>query len=172
MRCLRYSVAMSLDGYIADVDGGYDWIIMDPAIDFVAYMADFDAMIMGRGTYEVDDGSGPGFEGLAVYVVSTTLDPAAHPNVTVVSENVAAFVTELKARDGKDIWLFGGGVLFRSLIEAGLVDQVEVGVIPALLGQGIPLLPGFEGVAKLKLRACDTYPTGIVMLRYDVENGV
>ena len=48
MRRLRYSVAMSLDGYIADVDGGYDWILMDDAIDFAAYLAGFDAMVMGR----------------------------------------------------------------------------------------------------------------------------
>ena len=63
-----------------------------------------------------------------VHVVSTTLDPAAHPDVTIVSEDVIGSVAALRARAGKDIWLFGGGVLFRSLLEAALVDRVEVAV--------------------------------------------
>jgi dihydrofolate reductase len=160
---------MSLDGYIADLSGGYDWIIMDPEIDFGAYMADFDALIMGRGTYEVAGGGGPGMGAMATYVVSTTLDPSEHPKVTVVSEHVDQFVRDLKAGPGKDIWLFGGGVLFRGLLEAGLVDRVEVGVIPVLLGQGIQLLPGLRGIASLELDTLRQYPTGIVLLNYVVR---
>lgn len=171
MRRLRYAVAMSLDGYIADENGGYEWIVSDPEIDFVALMSGFDALVMGRGTYEVAGGGGPGFGGMSVYVVSTTLEPADHPAVTVVSEDVAGFVADLKAREGKDIWLFGGGILFRALLEAGLVDAVEVSVIPVLLGQGIPMLPGLRGLASLELDTVETYPTGIVRLRYSVVDG-
>ncbi len=169
-RRLRYAVAMSLDGYIAAEDGGYDWITMDPAIDFGAFMADFDTLIMGRGTYEIGgDSGGFGMEGMRTYVVSTTLDPAAHPDVTIVSENVEEFVAELKAEDGKDIWLFGGGVLFRSLLEAGLVDRVELGIMPVLLGDGIQMLPGLEGLARLRLHSVEEFPSsGIVMAKYDV----
>jgi dihydrofolate reductase len=183
---------MSLDGFIADVDGGYAWIMMDPAIDFGAFMAKIDALIMGRGTYEVAGGAGPGFgDGVKTYVVSTTLDPAKHAKVTIISHDVAQRVADLKAEPGKDIWLFGGGVLFRSLLEAGLVDRVEVGVIPVLLGQGIPLLPGFSGSAgaeasakstgakpkgatpwaRLRLHGVEEMPkTGILLLKYDVDN--
>lgn len=172
MRRLRYSVAMSLDGYIADPQGGYDWIIMDPDIDFAAMAAEFDAYLMGRGTYEVTMSS-PEAEGMTsgseVYVVSTTLDPAEHSNVTVISSDVPAAVRALKEREGKDIWLFGGGVLFRSLLEAGLVDRVEVAIIPVLLGEGIPVLPGLDGRARLKLEGQRTYErSGIVMLSYEV----
>jgi dihydrofolate reductase len=195
MRRLRYSVAMSLDGYIADENGGYDWIVMDPAIDFAAFTAKIDTLIMGRGTYEIAAGGGPGFgKDTKVYVVSTTLDPAEHPKVTIVSKDVEKTVAELKAHPGKDIWLFGGGVLFRSLLEAGLVDRVEVGVMPVLLGQGIPLLPGFGGTrpgggggdggrgpsgkgkktgawAKLRLHGVEEMPeTGILLIKYDVVN--
>lgn len=164
---------MSLDGYIADEKGGYGWIPMEDDVDFAQFLTKIDAMIMGRHTYELVQGqdySAFGWGDKAWYVVSTTLDAAAHPDVTIVSEDVEGFVADLKARDGKDIWLFGGGVLFRSLLEAGLVDRVEVGVIPALLGAGIPLLPGLDGVRKLRLHSVEEWPeTGTVLLKYDVE---
>jgi len=112
-----------------------------------------------------------GFEEMETIVVSTTLAQAEHPAVTIVARGVETFVTDLKAQAGKDIWLFGGGVLFRSLLEVGLVDRVEVGVIPVLLGQGIALLPGLEGTAKLRLHSMEEWPTsGIVLLKYDVDN--
>jgi dihydrofolate reductase len=174
-RRLRYSVAMSLDGFIAERDGGYDWIVMDPGIDFAAFTDKIDTVLMGRHTYEVAGQSGGMGSGkLETIVVSTTLDPANHPGVTIVSKNVEAFVSDLKARDGKDIWLFGGGVLFRSLLEAGLVDRVEVGLIPVLLGEGTPMLPGLgAAAAKLRLHSFEEMPaTGTVLLKYDVaESG-
>lgn len=171
-RRVRYSVAMSLDGFIADKDGGYGWITEEPGIDFEAYTAKIDALIMGRHTYELVQGQEGDF-GLAymsTFVVSTTLDPAEHPEVTIVARDVEAFVTDLKTQGGKDIWLFGGGVLFRGLLEAGLVDRVEVAVIPVLLGEGIPLLPGLTGTARLNLHSVEEWPeSGIALLKYDVE---
>jgi dihydrofolate reductase len=168
-RRLVYQVATSLDGFIADAKGGYDWIVMDPDIDFGALFARFDALVMGRGTYEVSGSAGPGFGSKKVYVISTTLDPKKHKKVTVVSKDVAATVTKLKQEPGKDIWLFGGGKLFRSLLEAGLVDRVELAVIPVLLGAGIPVLPGLDGVVSLKLDEVKKYPkSGTMMLCYDV----
>ncbi|MEQ1858096.1 MAG: dihydrofolate reductase family protein, partial [Longimicrobiales bacterium] len=166
---LRYQVATSLDGFIADDKGGYDWIVMDPDIDFGALMAQFDTLLMGRGTYEIAGGGGPGFGDKAVYVVSTTLDPKQHKKVTIVSKDVEAFVADLKKQSGNDIWLFGGGVLFRSMLEAGLVDRVELAIIPVLLGAGIPVLPGLDGVAKLKLDEVTRYPkSGTMLLGYEV----
>lgn len=170
-RRLRYSVAMSLDGFIADKDGGYDWIVEEDEIDFAAFTAKIDTLIMGRHTYELvsSQESGMGFEEMQTIVVSTTLDAAEHPAVTVVADELEAFVADFKAREGKDIWLFGGGVLFRSLLEAGLVDRVEVGVIPVLLGEGIPLLPGLRGLAPLRLHSVEEMRTsGILLLKYDV----
>ena len=61
--------------------------------------------------------------------------------MTVVAERVEETLDDLRAKPGKDIWLFGGGSLFRSLLEARRVDTVEVAVMPVLLGGGIPLLP-------------------------------
>lgn len=169
-RRVRYSVAMSLDGYIAGPKGEFDWIVMDPDIDFRALFQNFDTLLMGRKTYEaaLRMGQGPGMPGMRSYVFSRTLRQADCPDVTV-SDEPETTVPALKATEGKDIWLFGGGSLFRSLLELGMVDTVEVGVIPVLLGGGLPLLPHPSSMAKLSLTNHRVYQkTGTVMLEYAV----
>ena len=173
MRQLRYGVAMSLDGYIADPGGGFDWIVMDPEIDFAQMMARYDAVLMGRGTYEVLKSMGEGgldsMAGVATIVVSQTLKQADHPDVRIVSEDWEEAVRQLLEAPGKDIWLFGGGKLFGSVLNAGLVDSVEVGVIPVLLGGGIPLLDPPAKRFRLELTNHRLYAnSGIVILEYDV----
>src|ERR1051326_5705078 len=155
MRRVRYSVAMSLDGYIAGPEGEADWIIMDPDIDFGALFNEFDTLLMGRGTFEpmakaMAKGGDAGMSGMRTFVFSRTLRQSDHPNVTIVAEKIEETVAALKAEPGKDIWLFGGGQLFRSLAEARLVDTVEVAIIPVLLGGGIPLFPHPAKQVKLK----------------------
>ena len=171
MRRVRYQVACSLDGYIAGPNGEADWIIMDPDIDFTALFGQFDAMLMGRKTFEAmaGQGQGGGMPAMKTYVFSKTLKGGDHRSVTIVNGDPAATVGGLKAKQGKDIWLFGGGALFRSFLELGLVDTVEPAVIPVLLGGGIPLLPAPAARAKLKLTSHRLYPkTGIVLLEYAV----
>jgi dihydrofolate reductase len=169
MRRLCYAVASSLDGFIAGPHGEYDWIVRDPSIDFAAKFAQYDTLLMGRGTYEIAKAqrNSPLSRGQKWIVVSRTLKPAEHPDITILASGVAVAVDALKAQPGKDIWLFGGGVLFRSLLDAGLVDTVEVGLQPVLLGSGIPLLP--EGRHRsLKLTQSKAMPSGILMLNYSV----
>ena len=140
MRRVRYVVAMSLDGYIAGPNGEADWIIMDPEIDFQALFKQFDAFLLGRKTFESMGAAGGGRQsGVQTIVFSRTLRQQDYPNVTIVSENPQQVLADLRSKSGKDIWLFGGGLLFRSLLEARLVDAVEVSVMPVLLGEGIPL---------------------------------
>jgi len=79
------------------------------------------------------------------------------------------WVKDLKARGGKDIWLFGGGSLFRSFFDSGLVDVVEVAVVPVLLGAGIPLLPPAYSPTKLRLTSHHLYRSGRVSLAYEVQ---
>lgn len=176
MRLVRYSVAMSLDGYIAGPDGDHDWIVMDPDLDFAEFASAFDTYLMGRKTFEATrtmqgEGEAPASPGVRDIVFSRTLDAARYPRTEIVRDAERA-VRELKEQPGKDIWLFGGGELFRGLLAAGLVDRVEVAVIPVLLGGGVPLLPGPAMKARLRLRSHRLYgKTGTVALEYDVVRG-
>jgi dihydrofolate reductase len=173
-RRVRYHVAVSLDGFIARPNGEYDWIVMDPAIDFAALYEEFDTAIMGRKTYEVMTAQGGygAMPGIEVVVFSRTLRPTTHKGVRIVNEDPRHVVPALKAKPGRDIWVFGGGELFGALLSTGLVDTVEVAVIPVLLGSGIPLLPpGAE--TKLILSDYKVLPaSGIVALSYQIPGGV
>jgi dihydrofolate reductase len=164
-------VAMSLNGFIAGPDGKADWIVMDPDIDFGALFAEFDTLLIGRKTFEgVMKAGRASVPGMTIVVFSTTLRAADYPGVTIVSEGVEGVVSNLHAAKGKDIWLFGGGELFRSLLEKGLVDTVELGVMPVLLGEGIPLLPPGAKRASLKFVSQRVYNrSGIVKLTYAVR---
>lgn len=170
MRRIEYSVACSLDGYIAGPNGEYDWIPMDPDIDFAAMMSRYDTYLMGRKTYEMMEGAGGPAPSGTVLVFSRTLKPEDHPGVTIVAEHAEERLRELRAQPGKDIWLFGGGELFRSLLAMGQVDGVGVAVVPVLLGEGIPLLPSPSARARLSLTGHCVYgKSGIVSLEYAVD---
>ncbi len=170
MRRIRYGVASSLDAFIAGPNGECDWIIHDPEIDFKEIFSRFDTLLMGRRTFEFAlTGGGNGtWPGLKTVVVSRTLRPEDHPGVTIAA-NPEEVVSELRAQPGKDIWLFGGGALFGSLLEARLVDTVEVAIIPVLLGGGVPLLPPPARQVKLELTQSKVYKTGIVALEYTIR---
>jgi len=167
---------VSLDGFIAGPNGEYDWIVMDPAIDFAAMYRDYDTAVMGRKTYEVmaamggeQAGSMPGIE---VVVFSMSLEPVARPGFRIVPDDPVKVVKALKKKPGRDIWLFGGGALFRTLLDAALVDTVEIAVNPVLLGEGIPLLPP-GGRTTLTLADHKVLPkSGIIALAYSVKGGV
>jgi dihydrofolate reductase len=168
MRRVRYQVACSLDGYIAGPNGEADWIVSDPDIDFGEIFRQFDALVMGRRTYEALAGGG-GFPGMEVVVASRTLRPEDHPGVEIVADGLEERLRALRAAPGKDIWLFGGGDLFRSLLALGCVDTVEPAVIPVLLGGGIPLLPPPAERSALALTGQKVYGSGIVLLEYAVR---
>src|SRR6187455_948938 len=118
MRKVVYGGAMSLDGFIAGPNGEYDWIVMDPAVDFAALFNQFDTAVMGRKTYDgmTAQGSDGSMPGLDVAVFSRTLPATTRPGFRIVNDDPREIVAELKAKPGRDIWLFGGGSLFRSLL--------------------------------------------------------
>ena len=171
MRQIRCVVTASLDGFIAGPNGEVDWIVPDPDRDFGALLNQFDTALLGRHSYELTQrpDAPPWPPGISVYVFSRTLRQRDHPEVTIVADKLEETLAALRAKSGKDIWLFGGSSLFRSVLDAGLVDTVEVKFRPVLLGGGIPLLPPPAKQANLKLTAHEVSRTGIVALRYAVQ---
>jgi dihydrofolate reductase len=163
-------VASSLDGYIAGPNGEYDWITQDPDFDFGALFKQFDTLLMGRKSFAAaltqgGDGSWPGMK---VHVFSRTLRPADYLAVTVVSSDPIEYIRQLKGQPGKDIWLWGGGELFRTCLEGGVVDSIEVGLVPILLGGGIRLLPDTSTRATLVLKKETAFKTGGMFLEYAI----
>ena len=172
MRRVRYSVAASLDGYIAGPRGEYDWIPADPEIDFAAMYARTHALLMGRVSYEVFLATG-GTNGapLPTYVYSRALPEGERDGATFVRDPVphVRALREGDAGDGKELWCWGGGQLFATLAAAELIDVVEVAVIPIVLGGGVPLVPSPGPRLPLRLVGDRVYRgSGIVVLTYDV----
>ena len=172
MRRVRYGVGMSLDGFIADRLDGTSWMIGDPGYDSKPFFASIDTVLVGRRSYEVMlRHRARSYPGLRTYVFSRTLRGADYPEVTMLGDNGLATVAELRAASGKDIWLCGGGDLFRSLLDANLVDTIELGVSPIVLGQGRPFLPSPARSHHLRLTHQESFPSGLLVLHYEVETG-
>ena len=172
MRRIRYSVAISLDGYIAGPGGEFDWIVMDPDINFARLSGQFDTYLLGRRTFEITRVPEPAaIPGVRTFVFSRTLQQSDYDDVTIIGENWKQVVQSLREEEGKDIWLFGGGSLFRSLAEEGFVDTVEVAIIPIVLGRGIPLVAEPTTRIALTLKEHTVYKkTGTVWLVYAVNH--
>jgi len=171
MRPIRYNVAASLDGYIADANGAFDWIPDDSAVDFEALFKHVDTYLLGRRTWDtVRETAGAPFNpGARVYVFSRTLAPGSQPGATVVRDDPVALARTLRHEEGSgEIWLFGGGELFATLLAAGQVDRVEITVVPVLLGGGVPLVAYLPERSKLALLHTQPYPSGMVALHYRV----
>jgi len=162
----------SLDGFIADPDGGVDWLLApseDVPPDYLELMGTIDTLVMGRATYETSlalEGGLDIFAGKAVYVFSSRDDLTLTPGVTIVAERAEIFVERLKAQPGGAIWLFGGGQLATALSDAGLIDEYLIAVQPILLGDGIPLWRAPHRPVELRPTIARTWPDGIVELRY------
>jgi dihydrofolate reductase len=172
MRRVRYGVGMSLNGCIADANGHTDFLVSDPAYDPAPFFASIDAVLMGRRTYEIAVQQGlRAYPGLQNYVISQTLAPGEFPEVEILRDS--ATVADLRRASGKDIWLCGGGILLASLLAANLVDTIEVGVSPTLLGgPGTPMLgvqPGLPAAVTLTLTHHRALPSGMIVLEYDVH---
>jgi len=175
MRKITFGGANSLDNYLARADHSVDWLLWSEEVADV--MADFwktiDTVLMGRKTYEVALRSGAGggsYPGITTYVFSRTLKQVPDGGATIISEDAAEFVRELKTQDGKDICLMGGGELAKSLFEAGLIDEIGFNIHPVLLGSGIPLFHPMSHQINLQLLECKTFKTGCVLVTYRVKN--
>jgi dihydrofolate reductase len=172
MKKIRYCVAMSLDGYIAGPNGEADWIVIDPDMNFAELWAQFDTSLMGRRTYEAARArlGETSMQRIKTIVVSRTLRQADHPKATILSKLTPDWFQALRKQKGKDIWLFGGGELFRLLLEMHEVDTVEVSIVPVMLGDGVKLLPPPAQQTKLTLSGHKVYRSGLVALTYEIQH--
>ncbi|HUF05453.1 MAG TPA: dihydrofolate reductase family protein [Aridibacter sp.] len=156
MRKVVLGLGISLDGYIARKNGAVDWLSMDWDYDWMAFFKTIDSVVMGRRSWDKylemspEQGKNP-YSGMDTYVFSRTLKESGVEGVEIVEGNIEEFVRELKEREGKKIWLSGGGKLAAEFLEKDLVDELYLGVTPILLGSGIPLFPEFNREIPLKL---------------------
>lgn len=182
MRKIILGLGVSLDGYIARKNGAIDWLSMDWEYDWTAFFKTIDTVIMGRKSWDValamtppDKRNTNPYGAMAAYVFSNTLETSGVAGVEIVSGDLQAFVSRLKARDGgKNIWLSGGGDLAKSFLNANLVDEIHLGITPLLLGSGLPLFLELEREIPLRLISCKTYPhkteaNALVELFYEVK---
>jgi dihydrofolate reductase len=169
MRPIVYFVATSLDGFIARPDGGIDWLFQDQDYGFTEFLAGIDTVVLGRKTYEQTLTFGEtAFKGKEVFVFSRTL---SHCGLgTVVRQPVDDFAREQKARDGRGIWLVGGGDLAGAFFSARAVDRLIAFVHPVLIHRGLPLAAGVPDDVALRLTDTYAFETGLVRLGYDIVN--
>ena len=165
---------VSIDGYIARRNGALDFLAIDKEGETVMadFFAGFDTTVMGRKTAAGwvkmrKSGEMPDTPGMANYVISRRWKPGKREGFEVVGGPLTAFVRKLKRRQGKDIYLGGGGELARSFLQEDLVDELFIGVGPVLLGDGIPAFPGKFPQRDFRLTECKSYSIGSVGLRYE-----
>ena len=175
MRKVIFSVANTLDNYIARKDGAVDWILGGAEANsaMTEFWKTIDAVVIGRKTYEPVLKSGaafPTYPGVKNYVLSRTLKESTDKNVEIIREDAAEFIRKLKMEEGKDIFVMGGGLLARLLFEANLIDQVGVNIHPVLLGSGIPLFHEMSHQIDLELIECKSFKNGCVLVTYRVKS--
>lgn len=170
-RKIILNLAVSLDGYIASEDGGYDWIVGDgddtlnteKRHDFGKFLEEVDTVVMGKNCY--NQNMHKDFSNKKVYI-ATTKNMKNHDNIHFISGDICKVIEEEKTKEGKDIYLYGGGVLVDSFLKADIIDEYIIGIIPIILGKGRPLFLGNNPTIRLHLNEY-IMDNGIVILRYN-----
>jgi dihydrofolate reductase len=168
VRKVILGLGISIDGYIARLDGTFDFLFMPRDFSMAEFFASIDTGIMGRKTYDVAKAQGGGSFGpkIKTYVLSRTLPPGEREGMTFVNVSPQTLVEEIRQRKGKDIWLMGGGEIARDFLKADLVDELHLGVVPVLLGEGLPLFPSGFPHRNFELIENKTFSRGLISLKY------
>lgn len=167
-------IASSLDGYIARKNGDIDWLdsLENPdQIDhgYNVFMEGIDTIIMGRLTYEkvLSFGIDWPYSTCRCYVISKSQELHLDtPDTLQISTLDQDFISKLRLETKKNIWLAGGGQLIRSFLELDAIDEVQLCVIPVLIGDGIPLFPAPSSEKSFQFLSVKSFETGAVMLTY------
>jgi len=173
-------IAVSADGFIARLDGSFDWLERPrPKGNYGmgTFYKSIDTILWGRKTCDVAlDFQEKGVAAAAFdtkvknYVFTRTQPRSPSPaGVEFVSEPIKAFATRLRAKKGKNIWMMGGAGIIASFLDEGEIDEFIIHVIPVLIGEGIPLIAPRHRTVPLKLIACTKFADGVVRLHYAVR---
>jgi dihydrofolate reductase len=167
MRKVKLYIATSLDSYIAGPNGEIDWLFTEGEFGFEAFMETVDATLMGNETYKLIETFGDfPYKAQTNYVFTRNPNATEAPYVKFVSDDIITFVESLKQQEGKDIFLVGGGQINAILLEAGLIDELQVFVHPIILGKGIPMFQPMEKPHPWQLVETKTFERGLVELHY------
>jgi dihydrofolate reductase len=178
MRKVIYYFAASLDGFIAGPNGEVDWLMdfhktVKGEGDYGMRELDrgIDTVIMGRATHDFALAHGmSGHPGAKNYIFTRSKPAGERDGVEYVSGDPAELIRELRKNPGKDIWLMGGGAIARDFLIAGVLDEIVVTLIPALLGEGIPMFRQPHPEFALQVLETKPYKSGVVQLRCAVKS--
>jgi len=174
MRKVVLGLGISLDGYIARPNGNVDFLFMPKDYSMAPFFATIDTAIMGRKTLDAGlrmTGGSFNAYGLTCYVMSRSLPEGPQKGYTVTRQSPDALIRDLRQQAGKDIWLMGGGELARDFLQADLVDEIHLGIVPVLIGEGIPLFPSGFPERKFSLLENKAYSKGLLELKYERARG-
>jgi dihydrofolate reductase len=178
MRNVILDLAVTLDGFIEGPNGEIDWCVMDDDMDFESFLAAIDTIFYGRVSYEMWGNYKPGDnatqaeKSLLAAVHSKqkfVFSRKSHDDKTAtwISSDIAETVAEIKAQEGKNIWLYGGAKLIKHFIHSGLIDVFRLSVHPVALGRGKPLFEDLTERVELNLIKANTFKSGVVQLIYE-----
>ncbi len=177
MRKIKLYIAVSLDGKIADKDGNVKWLDELPNPDhldfgYTEFLNSVDTTLMGNNTYRqlLSWGIEFPYSGKNNYVFTRNPELREDENVKYVSGNVVSFVKDIKSKTGGDIWLIGGGEINTILLNAGLIDEMIIFVIPVVLGEGIPLFRDSPHEAKAELIKTRSHGNRVVEINYRINH--
>ncbi len=169
-----YFVASSVDGFIATPDGGVEWLdrvqVEGEDYGYAEFFSSIDSMVMGRHTCEkaLSFGDWP-YASLPCWVMTSQDLAPDSPTITISHESPDRVVADIRNRGLENLWLVGGASLAGAFQRRGLITEYVVSVIPAVLGDGVPLLTGAGPPAHLRLVDSRSYTSGVVTLRYLTE---
>ena len=164
-RKIILNLAMSIDGYIAEENGNFDWIVgygnssLDTTnkFDFNKFLDDIDIVVMGKECY--NQGFHKDYKNKFVYI-ATHEDLEEYDNIHFIKDDISSILLEEKKKCGKDIFLFGGGLVIDSFIKSNIIDEYIIGIIPIILGKGRPLFLHDNPKIELNLK------------NYSIDNGI
>lgn len=176
MKKIKLYIAASLNGRIAQSDGSVEWLESIPNPEksdygYEEFYNSIDTTIQGNSTFNQIVGWGIDFPyaNKKNYVFTRKKGLENNKYVEFISENHIEFIKQLKQQNGKDIWLIGGGQINTMLLNRGLIDEIQIFVMPIVLSDGIELFESLPKETPLKLIETKAFTSGVVELKYKVE---